>query len=177
MVTGGLASRTRTSDRIRGIFRSTPTRAPVHIDLTEEVPAGTQPSRTGPRTRGGGTGWKAMGSGPRRAKMGRGFAIRGGGGRGGVGIDVAGRGGASIDVAGRGGAGRGGVGISVAGRSGAGRGGIAAPTTAAPPHADGTVAKSDNIAKLKGKRIATTVEKGIEIMEGKRKRLNPQWKP
>jgi hypothetical protein len=38
MVTAGPASRTRVSDRIRGIFRSTPTRPPIHIDLTKRGP-------------------------------------------------------------------------------------------------------------------------------------------
>ncbi|KAE8125099.1 hypothetical protein FH972_019934 [Carpinus fangiana] len=47
MVTKGPASRTRASYRIRGIFHSTPTMPPVHIDLTKEVPAATKPPRRG----------------------------------------------------------------------------------------------------------------------------------
>jgi hypothetical protein len=36
---------------------------------------------------------------------------------------------------------------------------------------------SSSLNQLKGKHIVTTVEKGIEIMEAKRKRKNPDWKP
>jgi hypothetical protein len=68
MVTAGPSSRTRASDRIRGIFRSTCTRPPIHIDLTEEAPAATNPPRTGPKTRNGGTGRKTVGGGPRGAR-------------------------------------------------------------------------------------------------------------
>ena len=70
MVTAGPSSRTRASDRIRGIFRSTGTRPPIHIDLTEEAPAATIPQRTGPKTRGGGTGRKTVGSGPKGLQLG-----------------------------------------------------------------------------------------------------------
>ena len=67
MVTVGLASRTCASDRIRGIFRSTHTRPPIHIDLTKEASATTKPPRIGPKTRSGGTGRKTIGGGPRGA--------------------------------------------------------------------------------------------------------------
>jgi hypothetical protein len=32
-------------------------------------------------------------------------------------------------------------------------------------------------SKLAGKRIVTTIAKNVEIMEAKRKRMNPGWKP
>ena len=68
MVTAGPVSRTRASDRIRGIFRRTLTRPLIHIDLIEEALAETNPPRTGPQTRGGRTGRKTVGGEPRRAK-------------------------------------------------------------------------------------------------------------
>jgi hypothetical protein len=74
MVTAGPASRTRAADRIRGIFCSTCTRPPIHIELTEEPPTATNPLRTGPKTRGGGTGLKTIGGGPRGART-RGICI------------------------------------------------------------------------------------------------------
>ncbi|KAE8125186.1 hypothetical protein FH972_020019 [Carpinus fangiana] len=67
IVTAGLASRTCASDRIRCIFRGTPTRPPIHIDLTEDAHAATKPPHTGPKTRGGRTGRKTIGGGPRGA--------------------------------------------------------------------------------------------------------------
>jgi hypothetical protein len=71
MVTGGPASRTRASDRIRGNFRNTPTRAHVHIDLIEEVLTVIKPPHTGSKTR---SEWKTMGGGLRGAKT-RGICI------------------------------------------------------------------------------------------------------
>ena len=106
MVTGGPAF-----DRIRGIFHSTPTSAPVHIDLIEKVPAATKPPRTRPKTRGG---RKTMGGGLRGPKT-RGFAFQGSRDKSSVG---------------KGGIGRGGVGRGGLHINGAGRGDIVAPTSA-----------------------------------------------
>jgi hypothetical protein len=115
MVTAGPSSRTRASDRIRVIFHSTGTRPPIHIDLTEEAPAATNPPRTGPKTRGGGTRRKTVGGGPRGVRTRGGFAFQTGVGRSGAG----GVGGAATSGAGRGGAAATSGGINV-GRGGAG---------------------------------------------------------
>jgi hypothetical protein len=34
----------------------------------------------------------------------------------------------------------------------------------------------DSASKMKGKRVVTTIEKGIEIMEAKKRRMKPDWK-
>jgi hypothetical protein len=83
------------------------------------------------------------------------------------------RGGGSLGVArkwpltARGGAAMGGTARGGVVRSGAIRGGT---------NRGGTNASSSS-NQLKGKRIVTTIEKRIEIMEAKRKRKNPYWKP
>jgi hypothetical protein len=43
--------------------------------------------------------------------------------------------------------------------------------------ARGCATASSSSNQVKGKRIVTTVQKRIKIMEAKRKRLNPYWKP
>jgi hypothetical protein len=55
---------------------------------------------------------------------------------------------------------------------GTSRGGAATGGTAR-----GGANASSSSNQLKGKQIVTTVEKGIEIMEAKRKIKNPDWKP
>jgi hypothetical protein len=87
-----------------------------------------------------------------------GFAFQTGGGRSGVGRGV------GISGAGRGGAGG-------AATSGVGRGGVAATNGA------GRGGAAANGAKLVGKRIVTTIAKGVEIMEAKRIRMNSGWTP
>jgi hypothetical protein len=150
---GGPATRTRRSDRIAGICRTAPIKntGPIHIDLTEDLDSGSESiARRGPRTRGGAATGGTARKGPKT--RGGGTAARGetavrGGGAAARGGGAAARGGT---------VGRGGGAAAVQGRGG------------------GNVSSSNQV---KGKRIVTCIEKGIEIMESKMKRKERDWKP
>jgi hypothetical protein len=145
---GGPATRTRRSDRIAGICRTTPIKntGPIHIDLTEDPDSGTESiARRGPMTRGGAATGGTARKGPKT--RGGGAAARGGG--------AAARGGGTA-TRGGGAAARGGGAAAVQGRGG------------------GNVSSSNQV---KRKRIVTCIEKGIEIMESKMKRKERDWKP
>jgi hypothetical protein len=149
---GGPASRTRRSDRIAGICRTVPIKntGSIHIDLTEDLGSESESiARRGPRSTGGATLGAA-----RKCPKTRGGAATGGTARGGVASDGAVRSGAA--TRGGGTAVRGGGATTVKGRGG------------------GNVSSSNQV---KGKRIVTCIEKGIEIMESKRKRKEQDWKP
>jgi hypothetical protein len=121
---GAIRSRTRQSERVKNIFRTSASKPSIHIDLTESGSDGGVATIGGAATRGR-------------------HAVKGG---------VATRGGAST---------RGGHAVRGGGTSGAAsRGG-------ANPAAD---------TATKGKHVVVTVEKAIEIAEGKRKRRKPDWK-
>ncbi|KAE7997549.1 hypothetical protein FH972_002175 [Carpinus fangiana] len=62
-------------------------------------------------------------------------------------------------------------------RGGAATGGTAMGGTARGGSARGGAYASSSSNQPIGKQIVTTVKKGIEIMEAKRKRKNPDWKP
>ncbi|KAE8009268.1 hypothetical protein FH972_005716 [Carpinus fangiana] len=193
----GPASRTRHSDRIAGICRTVPIKntGPIHIDLTEDLGSESESETTsgtargGAATRGSGpaaTSGETAATGGGAAARGGGTAARGGGtvgggvGAAGGGGGVAGRGvGATakgVGVAARGG-GTASGGVGAAGRGvGAARGGAATGGgTAAMKGRDGGNVSLSN--QVKGKRIVTSLEKGIEIMESKRKRKERDWKP
>jgi hypothetical protein len=38
------------------------------------------------------------------------------------------------------------------------------------------VVATNSASKLKAKHVVTTIEKGIEIMEAKKRRMKPDWK-
>jgi hypothetical protein len=160
---GGPATRTRRSDRIAGICRTTPIKntGPIHIDLTEDPDSGSESiARRGPRTRGGAATGGTARKGPKT--RGGGAAARGGAATSGTarkgpktrGGGAAARGGTT--ARGGGAAARGGGAAAVQGRGG------------------GNVSSSNQV---KGKRIVTCIEKGIEIMESKMKRKERDWKP
>jgi hypothetical protein len=156
---GGPASRTRRSERIAGICRIVPIKntGSIHIDLTEDLGSESESiARRRPRSTGGATLGTA-----RKCPKTRGGAATGGTARGGFAIDGAVRGGAAT---------RGG---GLAARDGgtAARGGGA---TTVKGRGGGNVSSSNQV---KGKRIVTCIEKGIEIMESKRKRKEQDWKP
>jgi hypothetical protein len=82
---GGPARRTRRSDRIAGICRTTPIKntGPIHIDLTEDPDSGSESiARRGPRTRGGAATGGTARKGPKT--RGDGAAARGGAATGGT---------------------------------------------------------------------------------------------
>jgi len=121
---GTIRSRTRQSERVKNIFRTSASKPSIHIDLAESGSDGGVATIGGAATRG------------RQAVKG-GAATRGGAStRGGHVV----RGGGTSGVATRGGAN---------------------------PAAD---------TATKGKHVVVTVEKAIEIAEGKRKRRKPDWK-
>jgi hypothetical protein len=156
---GGPATKTRRSDRIVGICHSVPKKntAPVLIDLIED---GCE--RRGPLTRGGGS----LGAARRRP------LTRGGGSLGSARKGPLTRGGAAMSGTSRGGAARGGAATGGTARGGTARGG-----TVRGGSTRGCANASSSSNQPKGKQIVTTVEKGIEIMEAKRKKKNPDWKP
>jgi hypothetical protein len=92
------------------------------------------------------------------------------------------RGGGSLGAARRGPLTRGGGSLGSARkwpltRGGAAMGGTSRGEAATGGTARGGANASSSSNQLKGKQIVTTVEKGIEIMEAKRKIKNPDWKP
>jgi hypothetical protein len=164
---GGPATRTRRSDRIAGICRTAPIKntSPIYIDLTEDPDSGSESiARIGPRTRGGAATGGTARKGPKT--RGGGIATRGG---------IAARGGGTTARGGRTTA-RGG-GAAARGGGAAARGGTAAKgggAAAVQGRGGGNVSSSNQV---KGKRIVTCIEKGIEIMESKMKRKERDWKP
>jgi len=151
-------SRTRQSERIKSIFRTTASKPTIHIDLTGSgSDSGT--ATIGGAATGGGHAIRGGAAARGGAATQGGHAIRGGAAtRGGHAF----RGGGTSGAASRGGAAtRGGHAFRGHGTSGAASRGGANPT------AD---------AETKGKRIVVTVEKAIEIAEEKRKRRKPDWK-
>jgi hypothetical protein len=168
---GGPATRTRRSDRIAGICRTTPIKntGPIHIDLTEDPDSGTESiARRGPMTRGG----AATGGTARKCPKtrGGGAAARGGAATGGTTRKGPKTRGSGAAARGGGAAARGG-GTAARGGGAAARGGGAA---AVQGRGGGNVSSSNQV---KGKRIVTCIEKGIEIMESKMKRKERNWKP
>jgi hypothetical protein len=166
---GGPATRMRCSDRIAGICHSAPRKntTPVLIDLTKD-----DCGRRGPLTRGGGSLGVAI----------RGPLTRGGGSLGSARKGPLTRGGAATSGTSRDGATRGEAATGGTARGGTATGGAATGGTARGGSARGSSARgganaSSSSNQPKGKQIVTTVEKGIEIMEAKRKRKNPDWKP
>jgi hypothetical protein len=192
---GGPATRTRRSDRIAGICRTTPIKntGPIHIDLTEDPDSGTESiARRGPMTRGGAATGGTARKGPKTrggGAAGGGAAARGGAATGGTarkgpktrGGGAAARGGGAA-ARGGGTAARGGTtargGTAARGGGAAARGGGAAArgggAAAVQGRGGGNVSSSNQV---KRKRIVTCIEKGIEIMESKMKRKERDWKP
>jgi len=143
---GTIRSRTRQSERVKNIFRTSASKPSIHIDLTESGSDGGVATIGGAATRG-------------RHVVKGGAATRGGAStRGGHVV----RGGGTSGAATRGGAStRGGHAVRGGGTSGAAsRGGANQAADTA----------------TKGKHVVVTVEKAIEIAEGKRKRRKPDWK-
>jgi hypothetical protein len=165
MVTAGVSSRTHASDRIRGIFHSTGTRPPIHIDQIEEALLQLILHVQDLKLEVVELDGRLLVVDLEGLELG-GFAFQTGGGRS---VGRCGACGAATSGASRGGAvatsgvGRGGV----AATSGVGRGGAAATNGAG----GGSAAAIGS--KLAGKRIVTTIAKGVQIMEAKRKRTNP----
>ncbi|KAE7998125.1 hypothetical protein FH972_002700 [Carpinus fangiana] len=167
----------RRSDRIAGICRTVRIKntGPIHIDIIEDLGNESESiARRVPRTRGGAT----LGAARKGPKT-RGGAAIGGTTRGGAATDGAERGGAATRG---GGLAARGSGTTATGGGAAGRGGGAARggvvrggrTTVVKGRGGGNVSSSN---QAKGKRIVTSIEKGIEIMESKRKRKERDWKP
>jgi hypothetical protein len=175
---GGLTSRTRRSDRIAGICHTAPIKntGPIHIDLTEDLDSESESiARRGPRTRGGAT----LGAAKKGPKT-RDGAATGGTARGGASIDGAVRGNAATrgcgpTTRGSGAAARGGGAALGGGAAVRGGGATRGGGTAAVQGRGGRNVSSSN--QVKGKRIVTSIKKGIEIMESKMKRKERDWKP
>jgi hypothetical protein len=156
---GWSATRTRRSDRIASICHSVPKKntALVLIDLT-----GDGCERRRHLTKGGDSLGAAR----------RGSLTRSGGTLGAAKGRPLTRGGGSLGSARKGPLTRGGAAMSGTSRGGAATSGI---TRGGSARGGANVSSSSN--QPKGKQIVTTVEKGIEIMEAKRKRKNPDLKP